>query len=165
MIKCVILDLDMTMVDSSCASAARNNRNWGLVYSLIPKFSLYEGVRDFISDAKRRGLSICVVSTSPAVYVRRVLNHFCLPVDHVIGFHDAKPIKPHPAPMLKALEYSGCEPSEAISFGDRDVDMLSSNKAGIKSIGCMWGSNDPDRLKSSASVVIDSPYQMRCFLT
>mgnify|MGYP001456981473 FL=1 len=40
--KGIIFDLDQTLVDSNIAKSYRSARNWNTVYSLIPKFVLYE---------------------------------------------------------------------------------------------------------------------------
>lgn len=50
-----------------------------------------------------------------------------------------KPIKPHPAQMLKALDLMGVSAKDAISFGDRVIDIEASNAAGIESVACFWG--------------------------
>ena len=149
MIKGIIFDLDLTLVDSSIAENARKNRNWPLVYSLIPSFTLYDGFNEVFKALRTKGLKVCVVSTSPRPYVERVIRFFNIPCDYIVGYHDAKPIKPHPAPMLKALELLSYKPEEVLSLGDRVIDIKASNAAGIKSIACFWGTNEEDDLKRS----------------
>jgi phosphoglycolate phosphatase-like HAD superfamily hydrolase len=51
--------------------------------------------------------------------------------------------------MLKALELLGCTPEEAISFGDRVIDIQSSNAAGIESVACFWGTKEKSELLHS----------------
>ena len=51
--------------------------------------------------------------------------------------------------MLKALELLGCQPGEAISFGDRVIDIQASNAAGIESVACFWGTNERGELLNS----------------
>lgn len=142
MIKGVILDLDQTIVDSTPASLARKRRDWREVYSLIPIFQIYDGVREFIDIATRMGIKIGVVSTAPHVYVQKVLTSHCIYCDVIVGYHDAAPIKPHPAPMLKALQLMNLNPNDVISFGDRHVDETSSLSAGIRFVRCLWGSDE-----------------------
>lgn len=51
--KGIIFDLDQTLVDSNVAKPYRSAHNWSIVYSLIPKFILYEAydkVFEFIRD-------------------------------------------------------------------------------------------------------------------
>ena len=101
---------------------------------------------------------MAIVSTAPRTYVEKIVQHFNIPCDHIVGYHDAKPIKPHPAPMLKALELLGCNSKEAISFGDRVIDIQSSNAAGVESVACFWGTKEKAELvKSGYSHAIVNP--------
>lgn len=147
--KHIIFDLDLTLVDSSIAEQARKERNWSYVYSLIPKFSLYEGLEGVFDLIRKNSIKVCIVSTSPKQYIEKVINHFNIPVKHIVGYHDAKPIKPHPAPMLKALELMGEKAENVVSFGDRAIDMQSSNAAGIESVACFWGTKERVNLINS----------------
>ena len=51
--------------------------------------------------------------------------------------------------MLKALEMLGCDAKSAISFGDRVIDIQSSNSAGIESVACFWGTKEKAELMRS----------------
>jgi phosphoglycolate phosphatase-like HAD superfamily hydrolase len=51
--------------------------------------------------------------------------------------------------MLKALELLGCDVRSAISFGDRVIDIQSSNGAGIESVACFWGTKEKTELMRS----------------
>ena len=143
---CIIFDLDLTLVDTTIVEPARHDRNWNLAYSLIPQCTVYEGLEDVFAIIRKYGIKTCVVSTSPRPYVENVVKHFNLPVNYIVAYHDAKPIKPHPAPMLKALELLGCDAKRAISFGDRVIDIQASNAAGIESVACFWGTKEKAEL-------------------
>ena len=84
----VIFDLDLTLVDSSIAEEARQGRNWPLVYSLIPQFTLYDGMRDVFDFIRNAGIEVAIVSTAPSIYVRKVIDHFSIPVHTVIGYDE-----------------------------------------------------------------------------
>jgi phosphoglycolate phosphatase-like HAD superfamily hydrolase len=143
----VIFDLDQTIVDSSIAAALRKKRDWPKVYSQIPQFQIYNGflnVLKFLSDYE---IKMAVVTTSPRPYCEKVLTHFNIPCMHIVAYHDASPPKPHPAPMIKALDILGEQKNQVISFGDRAIDIQSSTKAGIVSVGCLWGSDEKELLK------------------
>ena len=158
MIKNIIFDLDLTLVDTTVLEKGRHDRQWNLVYSMIPKASLYPGMEEVFVNSRRGGIKVAIVSTAPRTYVEKVVQHFNIPCDHIVGYHDAKPIKPHPAPMLKALELLGCNPKEAISFGDRVIDIQSSNAAGVESVACFWGTKEKAELvKSCYSHAIVNP--------
>ena len=164
--KGIIFDLDLTLVDSTIAEDARRHHDWTLVYSLIPRFALYPGIEDvlqFIRSNRQRYL-ISIVSTTPSSYVSRVTNFFHIPVDTIIGYHDA-PIKPSPAAVLLAMKRMGTLPEDTISFGDRAIDIQASKAAGIKSIACTWGTKEAFLLRQSRpDVIISSASDMLLYL-
>jgi HAD superfamily hydrolase (TIGR01509 family) len=145
----IIFDLDLTLVDTTIVEPARHDRNWQLAYSLIPQCTIYEGLNEVLEIIRKHNINTCIVSTSPRQYVENVVKHFNLPIKNIVGYHDAKPIKPHPAPMLKALQLLGCDARQAISFGDRVIDIQSSNAAGIESVACFWGTKEKAELLRS----------------
>ena len=79
----------------------------------------------------------------------------------IVSYHDAKPIKPHPAPMLKALELMQCSAKETISFGDKVIDIQASNATGIESVACFWGTKEKNELlRSGYSHAIVKPKEI-----
>ncbi len=156
--KAVIFDLDQTLVDSRISSNKRKARDWQLVYSLIPKFKLYEGFNDVFQYIRDNNIQVAIVTTSPSVYAQKVLNHFKIPNHQLVDYFKAKPIKPHPAPMLMAAELLRIHPSNIISFGDRKIDIESSNAAGIKSVACIWDSDEIQEMAlAKPSFTINKP--------
>lgn len=153
----VIFDLDLTLVDSSIAEEARRGRNWPLVYSLIPHFKLYDGMQEVFDYLRKSEIEAAIVSTAPATYVRKVIDYFSIPVHTVIGYHDA-PRKPSPDGMIKAMDEMDATPADTISFGDRSIDIIASKAAGIKSVGCLWGTTENALLLASGpDLVLNSP--------
>lgn len=73
----------------------------------------------------------CFLSSSPRTYVVNVVKYFNMPSKNN-AIQGTKTINPHPSPMLKALVLLCCSPKEAISFGDRVIDIQSSNAGGIE---------------------------------
>lgn len=149
--KNVIFDLDLTLVDTTCTEAAKREKNWKLAYNLIPHTRMYDGVSEVLDYINKNNGKIVIVSSSPRSYIERIVSFYNIPVRYIIGYHDAKPIKPHPAPMLKALEFLGCKAQETISFGDRAIDIQASNAAGIESVACYWGTRELYLLRQSGA--------------
>lgn len=159
--KNVIFDLDLTLVDTTILEPYRHMRDWQGAYAKIPRCTLYEGVQEVFNFIRANNVRTCVVSTSPRPYVERIVRHFCMPIDFIVGYHDAKPIKPAPAPMLKALQLLGSTPGDAVSFGDRAIDIQSSRGAGILSVACTWGTKEAELLRASRpDITIASPSDM-----
>lgn len=158
--KSIIFDLDLTLVDSTIAEEARAGRNWQLVYSLIPRFTLYPGMADVFQYIRSNGNKVAIVSTAPSIYVQRVVNYFNIPVNTIIGYHDA-PRKPSPAGMILAMQRLNSAPFETISFGDRAIDIMASKNAGIYSVACSWGTKERQQLLSSMpDNVINTPIEI-----
>lgn len=159
--KGVIFDLDQTLVDSSIAEQHRRNRNWPLVYRLIPSFVLYNGIKEVFTYMNDNKIRSCVVTSSPKNYAKKVVEYFGVPCEFIIDFFSTSQIKPHPAPMLKALELFNLSNHEVISFGDRAVDIESAKSANIKSVACIWGTREEKALISALpDVIIRSPIEI-----
>ena len=159
--KNVIFDLDMTLVDSSIAETARKQRNWQLVYSMIPSFALYSGMGEVFDFICNNNIRVAIVSTSPRPYVERVCRYFNIPTNAILGYHDCGRIKPAPDGMIRALKEIGSLPQDTVSFGDRAIDIQASNAAGVKSVACLWGTSERFALASSnPSETILSPNEI-----
>lgn len=157
----IIFDLDLTLVDTTCLESLRHNRSWQEAYRCIPETSIYEGIEIVMDIIKKHTIPCAIVSTSPRTYVEKIVAHYDFPIQHIVSFHDAKPIKPHPAQMLKALELLGCPAKKAISFGDRVIDIDASNAAGIESVACFWGTKEKsDLLRSEYKHAIIRPKEI-----
>lgn len=147
--KSIIFDLDLTLVDTTCLENARHSRNWQEAYRLIPQTTLYPGVSEVFDYIRQNNIKCAIVSTSPRPYIEKLVRYYNMPICVIVGYHDAKPIKPHPAPMFKALELLSETASNVISFGDRAIDIQASNAAGIESVACIWGTKEKHKLLNS----------------
>jgi phosphoglycolate phosphatase-like HAD superfamily hydrolase len=158
----LIFDLDQTLIDSSVAEAHRNRREWSTVYTLIPQMSVYEGITELIDYVRSTGGKIAVVTSSPGVYCGRVINHFGWAVDAQVGYHDTPQRKPHPAPILLALQKLGNpDPQSVYSLGDMARDIVASRAAGVRSIACTWGcGNHAELLASGADYIFHYPHEI-----
>ena len=59
--------------------------------------------------------------------------------DVLIAADDVKNPKPHPEPVLMALERLGVGPGAATFVGDSPHDMASGRAAGVRLAAAMWG--------------------------
>lgn len=139
----------MTLVDSSCAEDARKARDWQSVYNLIPSFVLYTGLQDVFDIIIQHSIKTVIVSTAPRPYVEKVCAHFKIPNIGLVCYHDCSKRKPEPDQMLKGMEMLGVPKRQVVSFGDRVIDILAANKAGIESVACLWGSQEISKILQS----------------
>lgn len=159
--KNIIFDLDLTLVDTTPLESYRHNKDWNGAYQNIHLCKLYDGMENIFNIIRNHNIKTCIVSTAPKTYVEKVAAHFQIPYNVIVGYHDAKPIKPHPAQMFKALELLGVEAKNTISFGDRVIDIQSSNAAGVESVACFWGTKEKkELLRSGYSHAIIKPEEI-----
>lgn len=164
MFKKVIFDVDQTLVDTTCLEQERKNRNWSQVYRLIPQARLFDGMEEVFAIIRKCEISVALVTTTPRPYVERIANYFNIPYNHIVSYHDAPP-KPNPASMQLALQLLQAQPKEALSFGDRVIDIQASNSAGIESIACFWGTTEKAQLwKSGYRHAIRQPLEILTLL-
>lgn len=157
----IIFDLDLTLVDTTVLEPFRHTRQWQEAYRRIPETTMYEGLSGVMEIIRKHSIPCAIVSTSPRPYVEKIVEYYKLPVQHIVSYHDANPIKPHPAQMLKALELMGKQAKDVISFGDRAIDIQASNTAGIESVACFWGTKEKgELLRSGYSHAIIRPEEI-----
>lgn len=146
----LIFDLDQTIINSIIAENFRKNRSWNEVYKLIPSFELYDNILDVMKRCKSSNYEIAIVTSSPSTYCNMVLNHWKIPHDFTVCYHDTNFKKPHPEPILKAIgKFQNPKHTAIISFGDRDIDIIASKNANVVSVGCLWGALDSKSLQDS----------------
>jgi len=161
----VIVDLDMTLVDSSAAAEARRARDWPRVYALVPKFRVYDGIPQLLAELAAARSKVCIVTSSPRPYLERVAHRFGLPTTPSVCYHDTALHKPHPAPILRALDLLGIAPARAVSIGDDPRDIEASLAAGTTAVAALWGSADPVGIVAAKpSQVCRTPAELGQFL-
>lgn len=159
--KSIIFDLDLTLIDTSCLEQLRHDRKWQDAYEKIPDTKMYQGMAEVLEIIRKHNILCSIVSTSPRPYIEKIVAYYNLPIKHIVSYHDAKPIKPHPAQMLKALELMGVPANRVVSFGDRVIDIDASNAAGIESVACFWGTKEKaELLRSNYSHAIIKPEEI-----
>lgn len=120
----------------------------------------YDGIREQLAILKEKGIKMCVVTNKPNVAARGMVEHIFGEgyFDYIIGNVDGVPVKPDPTSTLNALKILDCKPSEAIFFGDSEVDMRTAKNANVEAVGCSWGFRPFEVLFAEhPSVIIDHP--------
>ena len=99
----------------------------------------YEESFEFMKYLKDNHIHAGVVTSNKASHVKDVLNYFNIPLDTFdiyIGNQEVTRFKPHPEPILKAIEV--CEkkynPEDVVYVGDGMNDALSAINAGVNAV-------------------------------
>jgi pyrophosphatase PpaX len=111
----------------------------------------YPGAVDAVKALRARGHPIAIVTGKLAEGAQRALRHVGLDgdVDAVVGADACPEHKPHPRPVLLALDRLGRTPAEALFLGDSTVDVLAGNAAGVVSVAATWGACARDALAAA----------------
>lgn len=140
--KAVVFDLDQTLVDSLHLDPLRRARAWNEVYKRIPMVKPYPGITQLLRALRRHDIRIAVATSAPNTYCHRILVNLGWRVECTVCYHDTRLHKPHPEPILRALDLLGVDSSTTISVGDDQRDIVSSNLARVESIAALWGAQD-----------------------
>jgi phosphoglycolate phosphatase len=101
-----------------------------------------------------------VVTTKTGKYSRELLEHFGV-MKHfgvLIGSEDVRRHKPHPEPVLRALESLGAEPGDACLIGDTCLDVEAARAAGVRPLGVSCGYACGEELRRCGAPVFPDSY-------
>lgn len=125
-------DLIVSLVQEyrSC-NAANHDR-------LAYRFPAMEGV---LPELRDRGYALGVVTSKSRQFAERGLRLCGLWefVDVFVSMDDTMRHKPHPEPLLLALEKLQVAPQHAVYVGDSRYDMQAGRAAGLRTIAAIWG--------------------------
>lgn len=143
MIRCIIIDLDGTLVDTSPVAELRAQRKWGAVESQIQRCTPYSEAVGLINTARSAGIKVAIFTNSPSSYVRLIFNYFQLAVDYVVAYHDVKNHKPASEGVEKIRTRFGVSCEETIFIGDSELDRECALRAQVKFFAAGWGESSP----------------------
>jgi pyrophosphatase PpaX len=112
----------------------------------------YDGVVDRVRALRDRGGRLGLVTSKMRSGALRGLR--LVGLDHsfeaIVGSDEVTHPKPHPEPVLKALDLLGAAPREAVFIGDSRHDIECGRAAGVKTAAVLWGPFDRAHLADLA---------------
>jgi pyrophosphatase PpaX len=120
------------------------------------------GMEDVLATLKDRGHRLGIVTAKRRATVDLAFAQ--IPIEHlfetVVGGDETEDHKPHPAPLLLALERMGASPQEAAYVGDSPFDMQAAKAAGLYAIGVSWGRIHAAEALADADVIVDTAEEL-----
>jgi pyrophosphatase PpaX len=113
---------------------------------LHPGLQACDGVLDLLQALKREGRRLGVVTAkrrASLVLAFEVLPELERFFDVTIAAEDTERHKPHPQPLLAALERLDEDPRNAAYVGDSPFDVQAAKAAGMAAIAVTWGAIHP----------------------
>ncbi|REJ10159.1 pyrophosphatase PpaX [Halobacillus trueperi] len=100
----------------------------------------YEGVVETIETLKEQGYKLGIVTTKMrnTVHMGLQLTNLDGLFETVVTLDDVTNAKPHPEPIVKALNHLDSQASEAMMVGDNTHDIEAGQNAGTKTAGVAW---------------------------
>lgn len=123
-------------------------RKWNLAHhdELVTQ---YDSVVSTLEQLKALGIRLVIVSTKSRAMIERGLQ--VLGASHLIEFYigteDVQHVKPHPEPILLALQKLGLSKEDVIMIGDNSHDIEGAHNAGVRSAGVAWSIKGEDFLQ------------------
>ncbi len=114
-------------------------REWNIAHhdELVTQ---YDGVVSTLEQLKALGIRLVIVSTKSRAMIERGLQ--VLGASHLfefyIGTEDVQHVKPHPEPILLALQKLNLTKDDVIMIGDNSHDIEAAHHAGVRSAGVAW---------------------------
>jgi pyrophosphatase PpaX len=109
----------------------------------------YDGVVEQVRGLHARGKALGLVTSKLRGGALRGLRLAGLDdvFDVIVGSDDVTHPKPHPEPVLTALERMNASAADAVFIGDSRHDMESGRAAGVKTAAVLWGPFDRRHLE------------------
>ena len=116
-----------------------------------------DGVRLGLATAKRR--STVELAFGPLPELKGLF-------DVIVTSEDTEHHKPHPEPLLLAVQRLGAAPAEAAYVGDSPFDIEAAKAAGLRSIAVTWGGiHSEERLRASGpDAIVATPAELEAAL-
>ncbi len=107
------------------------------------KLSFYDGIRETFQTLHEKGAKILIVTsrnhaTADPIWKDSVLSPY---IDFCVATEDTSRHKPHPDPLLFAMEQQGLDPAKAMYIGDTIHDYTAAKAAGIAFGAAKWNKN------------------------
>ncbi|MEA4849042.1 MAG: pyrophosphatase PpaX [Clostridiaceae bacterium] len=102
--------------------------------------TIFEGVQELLEELVKQGSTLALVTAKRRKVALMGLELFDIRkyFEVLLAFEDTDLHKPNPAPVAKALEILGAQPSEAIMVGDSVFDIHCAHGADVKAALVKW---------------------------
>lgn len=125
--------------------------------------SLYPDVERVVDGLTERGVKLALVTSKLRAGAHRGLKLTGL-IDRfpvVVTAEDVERPKPHPEPVMAALDRTGADPEKTVFIGDSPHDIAAGQAAGVSTAGVLWGPFTADTLStSSPTFLLERPEQI-----
>jgi len=132
---------------------------------LHTELEAFEGIEALLAELHEEGRRLGIVTAKRRGTVQLAFDVLGIGrfFDAVVTTESTKRGKPHPEPVLHALELLGGTPAGAAFVGDSPFDMSAGKSAGVFTVAVAWGGiHTPQRLlEAGADVLVHNISELR----
>ncbi|MBE6759168.1 MAG: HAD family hydrolase [Ruminococcaceae bacterium] len=129
---------------------------------------VYPGIPELLRDLKAAGRTVILATSKPAVFARRILDHFALSgyFDYLSGCELDGTRSKKDEVIEYALELAGItDRAQCVMIGDREHDIIGAKKTSLSSLGVLYGYGDRAELEAAgADVIVENTAELRNIL-
>ncbi len=112
----------------------------------------YQGVIEMLRALRNQGVRCSVFSNKADGLCQMLIrDYFEDQIFFVRGQLGDTPLKPDPTGMLALMKIGKMDPETTVFIGDSDVDILTAQNAGVRSIAVLWGFRKKEELAAAGA--------------
>jgi phosphoglycolate phosphatase len=135
--------LERLLPEAGAEEIERARRLFMTEYSAhtVVETELYAGVAETLAHFSALGKSMAVVTNKPEVLAHPILAQLCIAGNFslVVGGDTYEHRKPHPEPLLRAIESLGGTVEQSVFIGDSQIDAETGRAVGTYNVGVGYG--------------------------
>lgn len=130
--------------------------------------ALYPGIRDLLSDLNRNSFELFVVTTKPAVYAKRIIDHYSLTAwfSGIFGTELDGRFDDKAELVAFVLSQKKLNSAETVMVGDKAVDIAAGKMNKTKTVGVTYGYGSKGEIINAApDYFCNSPAEIRMLIS
>ncbi len=108
--------------------------------------TLYDGIPEALAALRGAGCTLGLCTSKRADFAEKILVRFGL--RELFAFVSGGDIGVHKWQQLEALRSAGAVDGTSVMVGDRDVDITSAHRNGLRACGVLWGFGSREELEA-----------------
>ena len=126
---------------------------------------VYNGIKSMLSSLQDQGFRMGICTSKFEKYAIKVLKQFELDQYFEFAIGSGAPGMTKTDQLRKLLDY-GIVEENSLMIGDRDIDLISARKTGLRCAGVLWGYGSLDELTAERpDFIVETPAQLGAAIT
>ena len=123
----------------------------------------YDGIPSLLDQLQDAQIRLAILSNKPHDFTQMCVQHYFpdTSFEIVLGQRSGIPKKPDPAGAVELAKKINLEPEHCVFVGDTGGDMQTGKRAGMQTIGVLWGFRNANELRmNGADLLVSTPAEL-----